>query len=74
MNETDTTAEKTQKEKAQDYGRRLAALLAEAKQDGLLFTATGGHRRAHKLTVTVLPQTFDLDTITTTTDQENTNG
>jgi NH3-dependent NAD+ synthetase len=48
-------------EKARDYAARLKALLDEARKDGFVFAVSGGRRTAYKLTVTVLPQTFELD-------------
>jgi NH3-dependent NAD+ synthetase len=48
-------------EKARDYAARLKALLDEAREDGFVFAVSGGRRTAYKLTVTVLPQTFELD-------------
>jgi NH3-dependent NAD+ synthetase len=48
-------------QKARDYAARLKALLDEARKDGFVFAVSGGRRTAYKLTVTVLPQTFELD-------------
>jgi uncharacterized protein YabN with tetrapyrrole methylase and pyrophosphatase domain len=48
-------------QKARDYAARLKALLDEARKDGFVFAVSGARRTAYKLTVTVLPQTFELD-------------
>ena len=58
-------------EKTRDYAARLKALLEEARQDGLVFAISGGRRTAYKLTVTVLPQTFELDDLDQNQSKEN---
>jgi hypothetical protein len=49
-------------EKAREYAARLKALAAKAREvDIVVFTVSGGRRIPYTLTVTVLPQTFELD-------------
>ena len=58
-------------EKARDFAARLKALLEEARRDGFVFAVNGGRRTAYKLTVTVLPQTFELDELDQNQNKEN---
>jgi NH3-dependent NAD+ synthetase len=47
-------------EKAREYAAKLRELLTNARRDGLVFAVSGGRRTAYTLTVTIMPETINL--------------